>query len=833
MGQGTNQTHIKLLGSFELHQDGEVVTSLRTRRALAVVAYFVVQRQPVTRKALLEIVWSDKSPDDAKANLSWVLGYLDQLLPKVIGRDRNAVWLEPDVTLTVDLWQLRDGNTSVLTGAGDFLDGFYLAESAEFELWLLAERERIRIDLADRLQSAIDHCRLAGNWKLATRYAQQLIDVDPWLENGYRLSMELLARQEKFEAAAVQYRRLEALLSAELDVPPATRTTQLHRRIQRLSQQQRLHLLAQPTQFIGRIAGIEQIAHALRQPNERLITLHALGGMGKTRLAIEVGRQLAPDFLDGVHFIPLISANDLAQSIAATLVQQQAIPSPTDSDLWQHLSTHLADRELLLILDNFEPLAAQAGSLLLLLDAAPQVKLLVTSRVQLGLSIEQVVIIDGLLDESALALFAQTTAAVRPQLPLQSAEMETAVAICQLLEGMPLGIELAASWLRARPIDTISAGIKQTLATLSTAMRDVPLRQRSMQAVFDYSWTQLPEAAQATYARLAVFKNDFSAEIAHAVTAASPQMLGLLWQHALLQRHGPAYSVHSLLREFAWAKLPHAQQQATRQRHADAFAALLASNRPKLEGGGQIDAVALLASYESDLIAVWHFAVTARQWAITDAMLVPTFLYFEMSNQYQRGYALLAELEEQVRQQNDGKRLGSVLAYRTFLNPSVGTRRPQAEEAYQLTKASDDYSAHASAAIMLSHSVSISAEPAEWQHYAHEALTAAERAEDTRLIVRSLVMLGIGDEPTPETLEQSLDYLQRAVEVATSHEDTRGMAVALHNLGWRQFYAGEYVAAEAQFAEVADLQRQLGAPLNVAVAQIMGGARCCQTGAFA
>jgi predicted ATPase len=247
----------------------------------------------------------------------------------------------------------------------------------------------------------------------------------------------------------------------------------------------------------------------------------------------------------------------MAQAIAARL-------SLTLSDLADHraqLAAHLKDKEMLLVLDNMEHLLADAALLSDLLAAAPGLKLLVTSRQRLELPEEWVFDLHGfplpdgaspLADNGGVALFVQAAQRVNHQFVLTE-EDETAVTrICQLVGGMPLGLQLAATWVRVLSCAEIAQEIERDLDFLSTSQRHLPERQRSLRAVFDYSWQLLSDAEQAVCSRLALFRGGFSREAAQAVAGAVLPVLSSLVDRALVNRLGDGrYDMHELVRQYA------------------------------------------------------------------------------------------------------------------------------------------------------------------------------------------------------------------------------------------------------------------------------------------
>jgi predicted ATPase/transcriptional regulator with XRE-family HTH domain len=293
----------------------------------------------------------------------------------------------------------------------------------------------------------------------------------------------------------------------------------------------------QPTSFIGRDAELTEIATILGDPGCHLLTLLGPGGIGKTRLALEVAATHTTAFADGVAFVALASVSTPNQ-IVSTITDTLGLSFAGHSDATADLLGYLRERQMLLVLDNFEHLLAGADLLSAILERAPHITVLVTSQERLDLQAERLFDVDGLAcpsedphglatphsladlaDYSAVQLFVQRATQVQPRLSLSESALTTIVRICQHVAGMPLAIELAAAGVRALPLAEIERQLRANLDMLATSLRDVPARHRSMRAVFDHSWSLLSESQRALFSHLAVFRGGWTIEAAEAVCA--------------------------------------------------------------------------------------------------------------------------------------------------------------------------------------------------------------------------------------------------------------------------------------------------------------------------
>jgi predicted ATPase/DNA-binding CsgD family transcriptional regulator len=396
------------------------------------------------------------------------------------------------------------------------------------------------------------------------------------------------------------------------------------------------NLPAETTPFVGRRAELADIKGCLAQT--RLLTLVGPGGMGKTRLALRAAADLAVDFPDGRFFVslaPIAEAQRLVQSVAEAL----RFPLATHQDPQQQLLRFLKDKQLLLVMDNFEHLLAGAGLAGEILAAAPRVKILATSRERLNLRSESIFAVGGLalpdepaaegaLQYDALALFAQSAARVRPGFEPADGEVGQIAHICQAVQGMPLAIELAAAWLHILSVDEIAAELAQGLDILAGDARDAPARQRDIRAVFDHSWSLLDQSEREIVESLAVFRGGFSREAAGQVSGASLRQLGGLVDKSLLSRDAASgrLALHELLRQYAQERLEQRPEAAlaAREKHATYFAAFTAQRWQAIKGSGQMTALAEMEADIENARAAWRYCLNqgdvSRLWQLVDGL---------------------------------------------------------------------------------------------------------------------------------------------------------------------------------------------------------------------
>jgi predicted ATPase/DNA-binding CsgD family transcriptional regulator len=323
-------------------------------------------------------------------------------------------------------------------------------------------------------------------------------------------------------------------------------------------------LPAPATALIGRTQEVAAVMRLLDDPALRLVTIVGPGGMGKTHLALEVARHCANQQRGEVRFVALEAVESLS-GVAPAIANAIGFQLHGTLDPGKQLLSALRSRNLLLVLDNFEHLLEGVFYVSDMLAAASRLKLLATSRERLNLHGETVFALRGLAsppesdesqDYAAFQLFLQAARRVQPTFNPTEAESRHVGQICRLVEGMPLGLELAASWMDVLTPEHIAIEIATSLAILQTTTQDVPERHRSIDAVFEHSWRLLSDAERAAFMQLSVFRGGFDRAAAQAVAGASLFMLSTLVDKSLMTRVGAdRFKLHELLRQFAEAKL--------------------------------------------------------------------------------------------------------------------------------------------------------------------------------------------------------------------------------------------------------------------------------------
>lgn len=832
---------ITTLGGLSIQQDARPVTGFVSRKVEALLVYLAANPREHPREVLGQMLWDDLPQDRTLANLRMALSSLQQQMPDSVLVTRYSLAINPDSPYWLDTVELD----TVLTEAnqhwkesgsfpqtvaerldkalklyqGAFLEGFYVRNARGFEGWKLLEQERIRFRVQEALYRLGSNALKHAHYEDGIAYVTQLMHYDSLWEEAHRLMMMLLAYSGNRSAALAQYETCQRLLKENLGVDPSDETFDLYCQIDdgeiKTASQERVphNLPTSPTTFVGRARELSEIAAQLANPDCRLLTLTGPGGAGKTHLALETARQTMTDFPQGVYFVAL-SAVVRPEFIVQTIADTLQLPLGAKGDPLAELAHALHDQQLLLVLDNFEHLVEGADMLSELLARTAHLKLLVTSTARLNLQEEWLYPLEGLPleDDSALDLFVQTAQRVKRDFTPDS-QYEAVTQICRLVDGLPLGIELAASWVHILPCQQIADQISADPDFLSTSLRNLPSRHRSLRALFEQALNLLDAERRRAFIRLSVFQGGFTQQAAAQVAGASLATLAMLVEKSLLRvPDSGRYDLHTLLGNFAHTLLEQSGEQASTEsayllyytQLAEKFAAQDDDQQINSDYGNFCNALNKAFSHQdadalmrlaNALTFYWRrrgYIAEGRHW-LTQALTLPTaaeqaglraktlanagILAWNQSD-FASARDCLTESVHIYRQLHDQDGIGYVLRYLGYVALNQGQ--------FDIAQA----------------------------HF-EEMLAIARALNKPDLMVVALGNLGqvaleLND------LERGKPYLEESLSIARQHSTQEHVSVLLNNLGNMYLAQRDYDQAHKHYTESLSIARALGHKPSIA-----------------
>jgi predicted ATPase/DNA-binding SARP family transcriptional activator len=629
--------HIHLLGEFRLTCDEEPVSTFNAPRLQALLAYLLLHRDaPQLRHHLAFLLWPDTTEAQARTNLRQLLHGLKQTLPEAdhfLSTSAKTVQWRPNAPFRLDVAEFeqacalaeaaaQQGDLHAQRGALEQAVAFYHGDLLPscYDDWILPERERLRQALTEALERLLLLLESQGQPRAALAFGQRLLRHDPLREDTYRALMRLYAACGDRAGVLRVYHTCTSVLERELGVEPSTATRDAYERALSVEvqappmppQPAHTNLPVQLTSFIGRARELAELKRLLGSTH--LLTLTGPGGIGKTRLALQLAAEVLEPFAAGAWLVELASLGDPAL-VTPTLAATLGVHEQPGRPLLDALLDYVRAKSLLLLLDNCEHLIEPCAPLVeSLLRAAPGLRIVASSREALGLTGETVYRVpslalpdprhlrdlDALAHNESVYLLVDRAQAAYPSFRLTARNAPAIVQICRRLDGIPLALELAAARTRVFPPEQIAARLSDRFRLLTGGSRTALPRHQTLLALIDWSYELLSEGERVLLRRLSVFAGGWSWEAAQAVCGDGLgdevlDSLVSLVDKSLIVVEEPMeaaegrYRLLETIRQYAREKLlASGEAEAVRDRHLEYFLRLAEEAEPRLRRAEQL-----------------------------------------------------------------------------------------------------------------------------------------------------------------------------------------------------------------------------------------------------
>src|ERR671936_2413633 len=520
---GAERAEFGILGPLTVTREGTELTLGGPKQRALLAILLLEANHAVTADRLIDTLWGDHPPDTAKNTLQVYVSQLRKLLPEgaletVPSGYRLAV--APDALDLARFEELGQQGRAAL-GIGDAATAAQ-ALGAALELWRgpaladLALEEFAQADAArlEELRLAVLEDRIEADLALGRHgplvaELERLIAENPFRERLRAQLMLALYRSGRQAEALAVYQRTRRTLVDELGIEPGETLQQLERAILEhdpaldppAARRPPQRVPVPPTPLLGRERELAALADLFRRDDVRLVTLSGPGGIGKTRLALELARRLAPEFRDGSAAVPLATIHDPAL-VARTILQAVGVPEAVQ-DPDEALLRVLAGAELLLLVDNFQQVLSAAGTVARMLESAPGLKGVVTSRARLRIPGQHEFSVPPLADDEAAELFVARAQAAKPDFAVSEQNAAAVAELCARLDGLPLAIELAAARTKLLPPAAMLSRLGNRLELLTGGRRDAPPPQQTLRTTLDWSYNMLETVREYSVLRLA------------------------------------------------------------------------------------------------------------------------------------------------------------------------------------------------------------------------------------------------------------------------------------------------------------------------------------------
>lgn len=852
-----------------------------TDREIALIAYIAIQQTPQSRSQISQLFWGGRALKQAKSNLRTFLArHKNQLEPYLdINRDRISLkssnaWidiLEFEARLQTALrHKSREAKPIEQTAErfkkaihlcrGAFLEGVNLNAESGIVDWIDQERDRIDQQIYQAKLYLINQRVYSGQYEEGVGLCHELLEKDRFDETVQGYFIRCLAQLESIHSAQTYFEQYTDHIYQHLGVKPSDELIHLvanvvrptRRTNERLSAKTDLQdqPFARPLDtppprplrpLIGRQKEIQQIKKLLAQPSRRLVTIIGIGGIGKTHLALHIADELAHEFIDGVLFSPLLVESTDHHALESLIAGQLNLPLNGRRKTGEQLIGYLRERDMLIIIDNAESEPLETSRFAqLLLEQAPNIKLLVTSRTPLNIRAESLFPLEGLpvphtltidaplmqanLTDQSLAcvqLFVSCANQAFPKFELTPSNLPDIIQICRLVGGLPLAVELAAAWVGHYSCAEIVAAIQKDIHFLHSRFQDHPDRHNDIIRIFNHSWQLLSTDEKSVLLQLSSFTSTFSREAVQAIVKESVETLISLVEKSMLHiSHSGRYEMHDLVRRFVsekWGEIygSNAESilQATQYRFGDYYLGQIMALASELHVENPHPIIKTIQTELANIQQAWYLMITLGHFksisqAINSLSRFYHFagLYHEAQVLYENTNGILKRILSKAGNENRPILRGTIARVQAKTSfyclrlHQFDQAHSLAEAAIRQAKTSGDVTAHIEGLLNLGEAMELKNQIADAEQNYVNALTYARKNQSQRLEAVALRLLG-RLAWRRERLDEADRFSWQALAIEKKRGDLLASTQLIVALALNAEYRGNLFLAESYYEE--------------------------------
>ena len=612
----TTKLSLQLQGIFRVELNQQQVEGLRTNKTRALLAYLAIEKDKRHRRdAVAALLWPDQEEKLAKQSLRQAIFSLKKSLGQQDILLSSSQYIQMDSAVEVwtdtgEIERLAKECQEHIHGSidhcllclkrqekildlfqGEFLADLPALDSNVFNEWYILKRERLH-QLALKANGHLaNYYERRGELRKAITYLMTQLQLEAWREESHFQAMRIYARLGERSKALAQFQTCTNVLREEFGVEPTRETQKLAETIGRNENAAPKIIYSVPKlppEFVGRQAEIETLVQIVSEGSKRLVTLLGPGGIGKSTTAVALAETMRGLFRDGIVFVPLSDSRDLVSSISENMEFEGVLSE-------SGLIDYLRDRDVLLILDNFEHLQSSGRFVGEMISQCNKLQIIVTSRVFLGVREEYVCRLDGLsfpekkdLDRwqqyDAMALLFNLIRQKNPAYSDSNRNIEILRGIAEKLEGYPLALEFAAAYIAQNSEAELLQVLDKAFNPAEIGIKDIQERHQSLEYIFDQSWQLLTKSEKEKIASLSLFRGGFTLDAAlETADVHEDEITQFIKQSLVTEDDRGRFRIHEVTRQFALERIP--PNDIIRQRHAVYFSSLpeYSLNLPSLE----------------------------------------------------------------------------------------------------------------------------------------------------------------------------------------------------------------------------------------------------------